>query len=36
MNVDKKTQIEKTKKNKRTKPSEPVSEFIDSFHEIQI
>ena len=29
MNVDKKTQIGKTKKNKRTLPSEPVSELSD-------
>ena len=36
MNVDKKTQIGKTKKNKRTIPLEPVSELSDSLHEIQI
>ena len=35
MNVDKKTQIGKTKKNKRTIPSEPVSELSNSLHEIQ-
>ena len=35
MNVDKKTQIGETKKNKRTIPSEPVSELSDSLHEIQ-
>ena len=35
MNVDKKTQIGKTKKNKRTIPLEPVSELSDSLHEIQ-
>ena len=35
MNVDKKTQIGETKKNKRTIPLEPVSELRDSLHEIQ-
>ena len=35
MNVDKKTQIGETKKNKWTIPSEPVSELSDSLHEIQ-
>ena len=35
MNVDKKTQIGETKKNKRNIPLEPVSELRDSLHEIQ-
>ena len=35
MNVDKKTQITKTKKSKRTISAEPVSELSDSLHEMQ-
>ena len=35
MSVDKKTQIDKTKKNKRTISAEPDSELSDSLHEIQ-
>ena len=35
MNVDKKTKIGKTKKNKRTIPTEPVSAVSHSLHEIQ-
>ena len=35
MNVDKKTQIAKSKKNKRTIPAEPDSKLSDSLHEIQ-
>ena len=35
MNIEKKTQIGKTKKNKWTIPAEPVSELSDSLHEMQ-
>ena len=35
MNVDKKTQITKSKKNKRTIPAEPDSELSDNLHETQ-
>ena len=35
MNVDKNTQICKSKKHKRTIPAEPASELSDSLHEMQ-